>query len=585
MTTLITRRAIPETHQQFSQPLPNVLKRIYAARGVFTDDELDLQLAGLLPYHDLKGIDAAVARLVLAVTEQQRILIVGDFDADGATSSALAVDALRTFGASEVTYLVPNRFEYGYGLTPEIVKVANEWRPDLIITVDNGISSVDGVQTANLLGIDVLITDHHLPGDELPAATAIVNPNQPGCPFPSKNLAGVGVIFYVMLALRRALCDRQWFSQQGLSEPNMGRFLDYVALGTVADVVPLDKNNRILVKQGLQRIRCGKCHPGISALLTVAKRKAEKLVASDLGFALGPRLNAAGRLDDMSLGIECLITHDMQLAQQMAQQLDDLNQERKEIEAGMKQQAFEALHKMQLADAEAMPVGLSLYHDSWHQGVIGILAGRVKEKYHRPVIAFAKVSDTELKGSARSIPGVHIRDVLDAIAKANPGLITKFGGHAMAAGLSLELKHFKAFSKAFIAELEKHLSKQDLCGEIVTDGELESQEFNLTIAEQIREAGPFGQHFPEPCFDGKFTVVEQRLVGGKHLKLTLQPLRSTQFIDAIAFNIDENQWPNHHCTQLNMVYRLDINEYRDRVNIQLIAEHIEPIESNVIMTS
>ena len=484
---IVRRSAMTQDELEGIHPL---LKRIYGLRGIKSRNEIEHDLINLTPFSQLLQIDAAVACLFEALQQQQNILIIGDFDADGATSSALAVSALRSFGAKNVSYLVPNRFEYGYGLTPEIVLVAAQRQPHLIITVDNGISSCAGVAKANELGIKVLITDHHLPGNELPAAAAIVNPNQPGDLFPSKNLAGVGVIFYVMLALRSHLRANHWFAQQNIPEPNMGQFLDLVALGTVADVVVLDKNNRIFVQQGLQRIRAGKARLGIQALLEIAGRKQNNLTASDLGFAIAPRLNAAGRLDDMSLGIECLLCNDANLAREMAVQLDVLNRERQAIEADMQQQAQQALSRLHFDNTMAM--GLCLFDAAWHQGVIGILASRIKDQFNRPVIAFAAIDNNEIKGSARSVSGIHIRDVLDAVATRHPGLITKFGGHAMAAGLSLPRDNFLTFSRAFDAEVQRLLNPDDLQGKIYSDGELAAEDFNLTTAGLLRDAGPVG---------------------------------------------------------------------------------------------
>lgn len=576
MEKTITRRKLNNTPTHLSHLHP-VLARIYSTRGVSARAELEKSIHTLIPYGVLMDIDKAATLLAIAIEEQQRILIVGDFDADGATSTALCVSALRAFGLQHVHYLVPNRFEYGYGLTPEIVEVAAEWNPDLLVTVDNGISSVEGVAAANAKGIKVVVTDHHLPGEELPAAAAIVNPNQFDDAFPSKNLAGVGVIFYVMLALRRHLSEKGWFAAQQLPEPNMGQFLDLVALGTVADVVPLDKNNRVLVHQGLGRIRAGKCRPGISALINIAKRNPAKMVATDLGFAVAPRLNAAGRLDDMSLGIECLLTQDPEKARDMAEQLNALNLERRAIEAEMQQSANKILERLTLGQSEDLPIALALYDATWHQGVIGILAGRIKEQIYRPVIAFAKVSDTEIKGSARSVPGLHIRDALDAIAKQHPTLIQKFGGHAMAAGLSLELKHLEEFTTAWQIEVAKHLQKDTLCSEVLSDGELMADEMTLDLAELLRDAGPWGQGFPAPIFDGKFKIIQQRIVGRNHLKLTLQAEGGSGYLDAIAFNIKEDEWPNHHCETIEIAYRLDINEYQGRCKLQLIVEHLTAV--------
>jgi single-stranded-DNA-specific exonuclease len=546
-----------------------VLARLYATRGVQHAAELDLALERLLPPDRLKHMDAAVALLAKSVRAGQRILIVADFDADGATSCALAVRALRSMGAPDVRYVVPNRFEYGYGLTPEIVAVAAQQQPQLLITVDNGISSVDGVRAAKALGMSVLITDHHLPGAELPAADAIVNPNQPGDDFPSKNLAGVGVIFYVMLALRAQLRTSGWFTEKNIPEPNLARLLDLVALGTVADVVSLDHNNRILVAQGLKRINQGQTLPGIRALLEIAGRDPGKLAASDLGFVVAPRLNAAGRLTDMSLGIECLLTDNEAAAFEMAKQLDTLNRERRTIEAGMQEQALAALDKLHLEGD--LPHGLCLFDETWHQGVIGILASRIKDRVHRPVIAFAKASDTEIKGSARSVPGLHIRDALDAVAAHHPGLLNKFGGHAMAAGLSLPRALFETFRIAFAEEVARHLSAEDLTGKVLTDGELLTEDMTMQFAQSLRTGGPWGQGFPEPLFDGQFEVLDSRVVGEKHLRLTLrQPPGHS--IEAIAFNRAALQ-PSSG-SRVEAAYRLDINSYQGKQMLQLIIEHI-----------
>ena len=550
-----------------------VLSRIYAARDVKANEELDYSLANLLPYQDLLGMSAATTLLADAVMQNKRIVIVGDFDADGATSSALMMRALRMFGAQQVTYLVPNRFTFGYGLTPEIVELAAERKPDLLITVDNGISSIAGVRAAKQHGMQVIVTDHHLPGDELPEADAIVNPNQPGDSFPCKSLAGVGVALYVMFSLRAELRERDWFAQQGMVMPNLAVLLDLVALGTVADVVPLERNNRILVAQGLARIRQGKCCAGVAALLKIAGRNQKTCVASDFGFAVAPRLNAAGRLEDMSIGIECLLTDDPKQALALAQQLDALNHERRSIEQDMREQAFAALDSLQIDDAQ-QPVGVCLYDASWHQGVIGILASRVKERLHRPVIAFAPGDNGELKGSARSIPGLHIRDALDAVAAHNPGLITKFGGHAMAAGLSLPESEFGRFCRAFDAEVRQQLDEEDLKGILHSDGELTSNDLNLAFAETLRNAGPWGQGFPEPSFDGEFELVSRRIVGERHLKLMLRKPGEQDCIDGIAFNITDTDWPVQ-VKRVQLVYRLDVNEFQGMRTAQLMVEHIE----------
>lgn len=569
----IKRRSINSIPQSLST-FPPILQRIFASRSISNEQALDKSLSALLPFELLTDIDKACERLHQALQQQQRILIIGDFDADGATSTTLAVSALRAMKAKEVAFLVPNRFQFGYGLTPAIVDVAKKWQPDLIITVDNGIASFEGVEAANAHGIDVLITDHHLPAETLPAACAIVNPNQQGDRFPSKSIAGVGVIFYVMLALRRYLINQQWFEQQEIPPPNMAQMLDLVALGTVADVVGLDQNNRILVSQGLARIRQGNCRAGIKALVEIAGRKLDQLRENDLGFAVAPRLNAAGRLDDMSLGIECLLCEDSNQAKQYAQHLDELNLERRHIESEMKEQALLAVGQLlkKMEHTAHLPIGLCLMDDSWHQGVIGILAGRLKEKFHRPVIIFAVVSETELKGSARSVPGLNIRDVLAAVDKDNPGLITKFGGHAMAAGLSMPPQSFIPFRDAFIAEAAKHLNLADCEGQIWTDGALAIEDITLNTAQLLQQAGPWGQQFPEPCFDDVFTVIDQRIVGQNHLKLSLAHPTGGDIFDAIAFNVDTKIWPNHRAKEVHIAYKLDINSYQGRTRLQLMVE-------------
>ncbi|MCH4900497.1 single-stranded-DNA-specific exonuclease RecJ [Pseudomonas sp. B707] len=566
----IDPRPLPAT-LPFLGELPPLLTRLYAARGVQSEAELDKSLARLIPFQQLKGIDAAVDLLVTALEQRQRILIVGDFDADGATASTVGVLGLRLLGAAHVDYLVPNRFEYGYGLTPEIVEVAMTREPQLLITVDNGISSVEGVAAAKRHGLKVLITDHHLPGDELPQADALVNPNQPGCEFPSKALAGVGVIFYVLMALRARLRSLGWYESK--PQPNIGELLDLVALGSVADVVPLDANNRILVHQGLERIRAGRARPGIKAILEVAKREASRITSTDLGFIVGPRLNAAGRLDDMSLGIECLLTHDAALAREMAAQLDGMNQDRKSIEQGMQR---EALAQLKDLPVESMPFGLCLFDPEWHQGVIGILASRMKERYFRPTIAFADAGDGLLKGSGRSVQGFHIRDALSVVAAQHPDLISKYGGHAMAAGLTLPQENFPLFAKAFDAEVRRQLREEDLTGRLLSDGTLAVEEFHLELARALRHAGPWGQHFPEPLFHGVFQLVEQRVVGERHLKVVLKTECGSVKLDGIAFGIDRDIWPNPTIKWVELAYKLDLNEFRGNETVQLMIAHIEP---------
>lgn len=572
-------KIIRRHHQLSSSDLPPelhpVLQSIYLNRGVTSAAELDLGLHKLHHSQLLSGIDLAVDILFDALQQQQRILIVGDFDADGATSCALSVRALRAMGVSDVDYLVPNRFDFGYGLSPQLVEVACKHRPDLIITVDNGISSIDGVAAAKSQGITVIVTDHHLPGRELPQADAIVNPNMADDSFPSKNLAGVGVIFYLMAALRTLLRKQGWFEQQQIKEPNMAYYLDLVALGTVADVVPLDQNNRILVENGLQRIRTGRCCAGITALIEVAKRSSRRLVASDLGFALGPRLNAAGRLQDMSQGIELLLTDDAGQARQMAEQLNSLNLQRREIEEQMKQQAVELLGDIELADEKALPSGLVLFDQRWHQGVIGILASRIRERCHRPVIAFAADKGDDLKGSARSIAGVHIRDVLDAIATRNPGLIGKFGGHAMAAGLSLPRNNLRQFHHEFANEVSRLVTDEQLQGSIESDGNLSTPDLTLELAQVISNGGPWGQHFPEPLFDGRFRIKNHKVVALRHLKLMLTPENASRpVIEAIAFNQAEGA-AYMQGDLVEIAYKLDINDYFGEERLQLVVQHVE----------
>lgn len=550
--------------------LSPVLARIYSARGIERPDDLELQLAGLLPYHSMKDINKAVEALLPVVTAGKRLLVVGDFDADGATSTAVAIRALRMMGAQHVDYLVPNRFDFGYGLSPELVAVAITMQPDLIMTVDNGIASVSGVTAANEAGIPVVVTDHHLPGNELPDAVAIVNPNQQGCDFPSKAACGCTVVFYLMLALRARLTELHFFKGQA---PNLASLLDLVGLATVADVVPLDRNNRIIVEQGLRRIRAGRAQAGVNSLLRVAGRQAQALVASDLGFALGPRINAAGRLDDMSLGIECLLTDDQTRADEIATELDAFNKDRRQIEQAMQQEALVLLDDTSAFNSE--DAGVCLVHPQWHQGVIGILASRIKDKLYRPVIAFAQEDNGQFKGSARSIPGLHIRDALDLVDREIPGVILKFGGHAMAAGLSLAAGQFELFKTTFNAVCRQLLSDDQLNQTIETDGELTPFEMSLELAEALRWGGPWGQAFPEPTFQGEFTLVQQRIVGERHLKMVLQPKHSDLAIDAIWFGIDTTCWPDYQRELVTCVYQLDVNEYRGSKTVQLLVRHLE----------
>ncbi|EHD0094086.1 single-stranded-DNA-specific exonuclease RecJ [Vibrio vulnificus] len=574
----IQRRPEPDL-SLLPDSVPDILKRIYLNRGIQDISQLETAVKGLHSYQKLHGIELAVELLFEAIREQKRIIVVGDFDADGATSSALSVLALRTLGSNNVDYLVPNRFEDGYGLSPEVVEQAIALGAEVIMTVDNGVSSIEGVRYAKEHGLKVLVTDHHLPGQVLPEVDAMVNPNLQTCAFPSKALAGVGVAFYLMMALCVHMRKCGWFAEQGMAEPKLMELVDLVALGTVADVVPLDENNRILVHQGLQRIRAGKARPGIQALIEVAKRDARRLVAADFGFALGPRINAAGRLDDMSFGVELLMCNNIHAARRMAHELDGLNQTRKEIEEGMKQEAMAFCERLQFGENSELPYGLALFQRDWHQGVIGILASRIKEKYHRPVIAFADGGDGYIKGSCRSIPGLHMRDALDLIDTQNPGLILKFGGHAMAAGLTIKECDFERFSQLFDQLVKRELDEAALKGIVLSDGELKPEEFSMHTAELLRSAGPWGQAFPEPIFDGEFKVLHQKLVGEKHLKLMLEPLfkghPTNIMIDGIAFNVDLRRWPDASVKTVRLAYKLDINEFRNNQSLQLMIEHIE----------
>jgi len=568
--TVKTRHTVP-SRSLAAATLPDILKRLYANRGITEASDTDLSLKHLLPPQQLRGVAEAADLLADAIEGDARVIIVGDFDADGATSVALAVSVLRQLGLKDVSYLVPNRFEFGYGLSPEIVALAANQEPDLIVTVDNGISSHAGVMTAQGFGMSVLITDHHLPGDELPGADVIVNPNQPRCQFPSKALAGVGVMFYVLTALRAELRSRGWFDQTGREPPNMADSLDLVALGTVADVVPLDRNNRILVAGGLARIRAGRARPGIEALLEVAGRDGRGISSTDLGFILGPRLNAAGRLDDMSVGIECLLAESHAAARPLAQQLHELNRERRDIEADMQEEAQAQMSALAL-EPTAMPFGLCVYQPSFHQGVVGIVASRLREQYHRPTIVFADAGEGELKGSGRSIEGVHIRDVLDSIAASHPTLIDKFGGHAMAAGLTLPAARLGEFETAFNETVGAVLSGVPPEPILETDGELSASELALETAELIERAGPWGQHFPEPVFEGVFRVLEQRLLKERHLKLLLA--HEDQRLEGIAFNVNLEEWPDFGADKVALIYQLAVNDFRGERRAQLVIKQL-----------
>ncbi|MFP5603431.1 single-stranded-DNA-specific exonuclease RecJ [Salmonella sp. 741265143_HSA] len=571
----LRRREADET-AELPADLPPLLRRLYASRGVRSARELERSVKGMLPWQQLSGIDNAVEILYNAFREGTRIIVVGDFDADGATSTALSVLGMRALGCDNISYLVPNRFEDGYGLSPEVVDQAKARGAQLIVTVDNGISSHAGVAHAKTLGIPVIVTDHHLPGDTLPDAEAIINPNLRDCEFPSKSLAGVGVAFYLMLALRTFLRDKGWFDERNIAPPNLAELLDLVALGTVADVVPLDANNRILTWQGLSRIRAGKCRPGIKALLEISNRDPQQLAASDLGFALGPRLNAAGRLDDMSVGVALLLCDNLGEARVLASELDALNQARKEIEQGMQAEALILCEKLERS-SETLPGGLAMYHPEWHQGVVGILASRIKERFHRPVIAFAPAGDGTLKGSGRSIQGLHMRDALERLDTLYPDLMIKFGGHAMAAGLSLEEHKFEQFQQRFGELVTEWLDPALLQGEVISDGPLSAAEMSMEVAQLLRDAGPWGQMFPEPLFDGRFRLLQQRLVGERHLKVMVEPVGGGPLLDGIAFNIDTTCWPDNGVREVELAYKLDINEFRGNRSLQIIIDDIWPL--------
>lgn len=575
---LASREVRQRQSESDSDTLPDsihpVIRRILLARNITDKNSLDLKLGRLRPPDGLSGIREAAGILADAIVSGQSILIVGDFDADGATGTAVAVRALRLMAASNVDFRVPDRFEFGYGLSPALVETLAQDPPDVLVTVDSGISSIDGVARARQMGCKVIVTDHHLPGEVLPEAEAIVNPNCPGDQFQSKSLAGVGVVFYLMSVVRSALRERDWFTLPK-KEPNLARLLDLVALGTVADLVPLDDNNRILVRQGMDRIRKGLCGAGLLALLRLGKRDYRHLVASDLAFAVAPRLNAAGRLVDMSVGIRCLLTDDRDEALSLATELDELNHHRKTRQKQMQQEAFDQLNRL-LASLEGaeLPPGLCLYDDAWHQGIVGLVASRIKDAVHRPVLAFAPESDGSdvLKGSARSVSGLHIRDVLARVDALHPGMIAAFGGHAMAAGLTLNLENLDSFKQALNESIGFFMQGRTLNNELLTDGELSPDDIILSFAEQLRDLGPWGQHFPEPLFEGRFVVEDQRVVGGAHLKMRLRPVDGGGSIDAIAFGRLPEDLPA--TDTVGLVYKLDINHFRGNKTCQLMVEQI-----------
>ena len=571
--TIVTRPVLKQPHQLGN--IHPLLARILTNRGLTSQDVLERTLNKLPSPWLLSHMDNMVRHLITALKHQERICVLADFDADGATSCALAIKGLQALGFQHINFVVPNRFKYGYGLTPEIIDLVQQQSPHIILTVDNGISSIEGVEAAHQAGIKVLITDHHLPGKQLPAAEAIVNPNLVDDPFPSKTIAGVGVMFYVLMALRTRLREMNWFTPQQ-PEPNLANLLDYVALGTVADVVALDHVNRILVHQGLQRIRAGLAHPGIHALIEISGKQLNNLQATDLGFSLGPRLNAAGRMDDMSLGIQCLLADHIGIAKPLANTLNDLNNERREVENQMKLEAGLRLQEIRSLEGKHLSSGVCLYNPSWHQGVIGILAARIKDQLHRPVIAFAPADAGLIKGSGRSIPGLHIRDVLADIDTQHPKLIKHFGGHAMAAGLTLELHDYPAFTLLFDNLVSKRLDHIDLEQKLLVDGALGENELNIQFAELLQNACIWGQGCPEPLFSNQFEVIQTRIVGQRHLKLIVRQTNSAQPIDAIAFFIDHpEQWLG--IRECLIVYALNINEFKGQRTLQLMIQYIEKI--------
>jgi single-stranded-DNA-specific exonuclease len=553
-----------------------ILRKIFAARGVDVAEELDRSTSKILTYKSLKDIDKAVGVVYAAMQENLQIIVVGDFDSDGATSTALLVSMLRKFGAKNTDFIIPHRQKHGYGLSVAIVEdLLDKYDPGLVITVDNGISNIEGVKKLKDNGINVVITDHHLYSGVLPEADAIVNPNQEGCEFPSKNLAGVGVVFYLLVALRRFLHDNSWFETKQIEVPSMLHQLDLVALGTVADVVPLDENNRLLVHYGLEVIKNRICRVGISALLAIGRRDQGQIIASDLSYCVGPRLNAAGRLADMTLGVRCLLTDDPIDADNIADKLNNLNTERRQIEIEMQDNADESLQKINYSGENA-PYAICLYSETWHQGVIGILASRLKESYHRPTAIFTKDRDGIMKGSCRSLAKLNIRDVLCNIAVSHPGIIDKFGGHAMAAGLTIKADKFEEFKEIFNDIVASKLTLDDLNSTIFTDGMLPIDHITLEFAKTLNNYGPWGQAFPEPVFENTFHIIDQRLVGNNHLKLLLE-IDETTTVNAILFNADTDLWPNYDCIKAKFAFKLDINEYRGRKQVQLIVSHIDPI--------
>ncbi|MWP63152.1 single-stranded-DNA-specific exonuclease RecJ [Gilliamella sp. Pas-s25] len=572
----LRHRKLPEVYPEFNHDIPLLLQRIYALRGVTSMHELDYTTRNLCNYDKLAGIDKAVEILYLAIKNNKRIMVVGDFDTDGATSTALTVKALKNMGCLFVDYIIPDRFDDGYGLSVSVVKKAILQRAQLIITVDNGISANEGVDFAKQSGLSVIITDHHLCPAQLPNADAIINPNLPDCIFPSKHLAGVGVAFYFMLALRAKLRQENWFTDNNLAEYNLANLLDLVALGTIADVVKLDHNNRILVHQGVNRIRSGYCSEGIKALLQISKKEPTSITSTDLAFYIAPRLNAAGRMDNMTLGVQLLLCDDYESAIGKATDLNNLNNDRKLIEQTMHKEALSFIQEIEKQNT-SIPSLLVFYHPEWHQGIIGILSSRLKDKYYRPVISFASTQDGFLKGSGRSIPGIHLRDFIDELNQQHPDLIMSFGGHAMAVGLTIREEDLQRFKSSFEALLDTRL-KPDLLEPIIdTDGEIERQDFTYAIAKQLKESGPWGEGFGAPIFDGEFIIHQQLLFADKHLKLVLEPQNGGPLIEGIFFNVNRQQWPDQSIKNVQIVYHLDVDEFRGNQAPQLMIKHLWPI--------
>ena len=576
MKNKLTHRQLPKALPEFSPDIPLLLQRVYALRGITSMQELDYTTRNLCNYDNLDGTQTAVEIVYSAMQNNKRIMIVGDFDTDGATSTALTVKALKKMGCQHVDYIIPNRFDDGYGLSISVVKRALSKKADLIITVDNGVSAIEAVEFAKQSNLTVIITDHHLCSEQLPAADAIINPNLPNSSFPSKHLAGVGVAFYFMLALRAKLRKENWFASNKLAEYNITNLLDLVALGTIADVVKLDRNNRILVHQGISRIRAGYCCEGIKALLDISRRDPLTLTSTDLAYYIAPRLNAAGRMDSMSLSVELLLCEDYDSAIKQATDLDTLNHDRKLIEQTMYQEALSYIEQVEQKNS-TFPNALVVHHPQWHQGIIGIVSARLKDKHYRPVICFASTEDGLLKGSGRSIEGIHLRDILDELNERYPDILVSFGGHAMAAGLSIQEKDLDQFSAHFEALITEQLDLDVLEQIIETDGEIDNQDFNYAIAKQLKESGPWGEGFTEPTFDGDFIVHQQRLFAEKHLKLVLEPKNGGPIIEGICFNVNLTQWPDNTIKIVKIVYQLDVNDFRGNQAVKLMIRHIWPI--------